>query len=159
MEAKYESALKRVSISQHMLFEQIVEPLNQLFKDEVREAGLMLGIPPELVFRQPFPGPGMAVRILGEITEEKVKLLQEADAMQKSGGIKKDYEYADLALVPFMASMTNRPITVYTLHGGQVNKSFYTKDILTGKPLTGEPMAVIYNQDGKHFEATERLAN
>ena len=85
--------------------------------------------------------------------------LQEADAMQKSGGIKKNYEYADLALVPFMASLTNRPITVYTVHRGQVNKSFYTKDILTGKPLTGEPMAVIYNQDGKHFEATERLAD
>ena len=85
--------------------------------------------------------------------------LQEADAMQKSGGIKKNYEYADLALVPFMASLTNRPITVYTVHGGQVTKSSYTKDILTDKPLTGEPMAVVYRQDGKHFEATERLAD
>lgn len=85
--------------------------------------------------------------------------LQEADAMQKSGGIRKNYEYADLALVPFMASMTNRPVTVYTVHRGKVTKSFYTEDILTGKPLTGEPMAVIYNQDGKHFEATERLAD
>ena len=62
-------------------FEQIVEPLNQFFKDEVREAGIMLGIPSGLVWRQPFPGPGLAVRILGEITEEKVRLLQEADAI------------------------------------------------------------------------------
>ena len=79
--------------------------------------------------------------------------------MQKSGGIRKNYEYADLALVPFMASLCNRPITVYTVQGGQVNKSFYTEDIVTGKPLTGEPMAVIYNLDHKHFEATERLAD
>ena len=85
--------------------------------------------------------------------------LQEAHAMQKSGGIRKNYEYADLALVPFMASLCNRPITVYTVQGGQVNKSFYTEDIVTGKPLTGEPMAVIYNLDHKHFEATERLAD
>ena len=73
-------------------FEQIVEPLNQFFKDEVREAGIMLGIPPELVWRQPFPGPGLAVRILGEITEEKVRLLQEADAIFREEIGKEDLE-------------------------------------------------------------------
>ncbi len=62
-------------------FEEIVEPLKDLFKDEVRAIGLKLGIPRELVFRQPFPGPGLAVRIIGEITEEKAALLQEADAI------------------------------------------------------------------------------
>jgi len=58
---------------------KLVEPLRSLFKDEVRKIGLELGIPRELLFRHPFPGPGLAIRILGEVTEEKVRLLQEAD--------------------------------------------------------------------------------
>ena len=62
-------------------FEQIVEPLRDLFKDEVRETGTKLGIPHELVWRQPFPGPGLAVRVIGEITKEKLELLREADAI------------------------------------------------------------------------------
>ena len=62
-----------------MSFDLIAEPLRDMFKDEVREVGLQLGLPEELVYRQPFPGPGLAVRIIGEITEEKVKLLQDAD--------------------------------------------------------------------------------
>jgi GMP synthase (glutamine-hydrolysing) len=60
-------------------FKEIIEPLRDLFKDEVRRAGLEIGIPEKLVFRQPFPGPGLAIRIIGEVTEEKVKILQEAD--------------------------------------------------------------------------------
>ena len=62
-------------------FESIVEPLRDLFKDEVREVGEQLGIPHELVWRQPFPGPGLAVRVIGEITKEKLDLLREADAI------------------------------------------------------------------------------
>ena len=62
-------------------FESIAEPLRDLFKDEVREVGSKLGIPKELVWRQPFPGPGLAVRIIGDITEEKVAMLQDADAI------------------------------------------------------------------------------
>lgn len=60
-------------------FEGIVEPLRDLFKDEVRKVGLALGLPKEIVYRQPFPGPGLAVRIIGEITEEKIELVQKAD--------------------------------------------------------------------------------
>lgn len=63
----------------------LVEPLRYLFKDEVRKVGLELGIPPELLFRHPFPGPGLGIRILGEVTEEKARLLQEADAIYIQG--------------------------------------------------------------------------
>ena len=60
-------------------FKEIIEPLRDLFKDEVRKAGLELGIPERLVFRQPFPGPGLGIRIIGEVTEEKVRIVQDAD--------------------------------------------------------------------------------
>lgn len=62
-------------------FKGLVEPLRELFKDEVRRVGLELGLPENLVYRQPFPGPGLAVRIIGDITADKVALLQEADAI------------------------------------------------------------------------------
>jgi GMP synthase (glutamine-hydrolysing) len=58
---------------------ELVEPLRYLFKDEVRKVGLELGIPEDMINRHPFPGPGLAIRILGEVTEEKVNLLQQAD--------------------------------------------------------------------------------
>lgn len=64
-------------------FKEIVEPLRNLFKDEVRKAGLELGIPEKLVFRQPFPGPGLGIRIIGEVTAEKVQIVQEADAIYR----------------------------------------------------------------------------
>ena len=67
----------------HVDFKEIIEPLRMLFKDEVRQAGLELGIPEELGFRQPFPGPGLGIRIIGEVTAEKVKIVQDADAIYR----------------------------------------------------------------------------
>ena len=67
----------------HVDFKVIIEPLRMLFKDEVRAAGLELGIPEDLVYRQPFPGPGLGIRIIGEVTAEKVKIVQEADAIYR----------------------------------------------------------------------------
>lgn len=64
-------------------FKEIIEPLRDLFKDEVRKAGLEMGIPKYLVFRQPFPGPGLGVRIAGEVTKEKVRIVQDADAIYR----------------------------------------------------------------------------
>ena len=64
-------------------FKEIIEPLRNLFKDEVRKAGLEMGIPEKLVFRQPFPGPGLGIRIIGEVTAEKVKIVQKADAIYR----------------------------------------------------------------------------
>lgn len=64
-------------------FKEIIEPLRDLFKDEVRKAGLELGIPEYLVYRQPFPGPGLGIRIIGEVTAEKVCIVQDADAIYR----------------------------------------------------------------------------
>jgi GMP synthase (glutamine-hydrolysing) len=64
-------------------FKEIIEPLRDLFKDEVRKVGLELGIPDYLVFRQPFPGPGLGIRIIGEVTAEKVRIVQDADAIYR----------------------------------------------------------------------------
>ena len=85
-------------------FREILEPLRNLFKDEVRKAGLELGIPRHLVFRQPFPGPGLGVRIVGEITAEKVKIVQEADAIYRE-----EIEKAGLAgsIGQYFAALTN----------------------------------------------------
>lgn len=65
-------------------FKEIIEPLRNLFKDEVRKAGLELGLPEYLVFRQPFPGPGLGIRIIGEVTAEKVRIVQDADYIYRS---------------------------------------------------------------------------
>ncbi len=65
-------------------FKEIIEPLRNLFKDEVRKVGLELGLPEYLVFRQPFPGPGLGIRIIGEVTAEKVRIVQDADYIYRT---------------------------------------------------------------------------
>lgn len=85
-------------------FKEIVEPLRMLFKDEVRKAGLELGIPEKLVYRQPFPGPGLGVRIVGEVTADKVRIVQDADAIYReeiaNAGV-------DKGLGQYFAALTN----------------------------------------------------
>ena len=72
---------------------ELVEPVRQLFKDEVRQAGLQLGLPKEVVYRQPFPGPGLAVRILGEVTPERLSILRAADTIVQSEMEAADWYY------------------------------------------------------------------
>ena len=91
-------------LPEHVDFKEIVEPLRLLFKDEVRKAGLELGIPEHLVYRQPFPGPGLGVRIVGEVTADKVRIVQDADAIFREevdkAGISKE-------LGQYFAALTN----------------------------------------------------
>jgi GMP synthase (glutamine-hydrolysing) len=83
---------------------ELIEPLRELFKDEVRELGIQLGIPERTVWRHPFPGPGLAVRILGEVTAERVALLQQADAIAieeiRKAGLYRDIWQAFVVLLP-----------------------------------------------------------
>ncbi|HOW66677.1 MAG TPA: glutamine-hydrolyzing GMP synthase, partial [Verrucomicrobiota bacterium] len=107
-------------LPRRMKFE-LVEPLKCLFKDEVRELGLELGLPKEIVFRQPFPGPGLAVRILGEVTADRLEILRNADAivvqeMKESGWYYKTWQsFAVLLPVRSVGVMGDERTYDYTI--------------------------------------------
>jgi GMP synthase (glutamine-hydrolysing) len=83
---------------------ELIEPLRDLFKDEVRRLGIELGLPEELVWRHPFPGPGLAVRCIGEVTNERLEILREADAIVvdeiKAAGLYRQTSQAFAVLLP-----------------------------------------------------------
>ena len=118
-------------------FEGIVEPLKDLFKDEVREVGLMLGLPEDLIFRQPFPGPGLGIRIIGEVTPEKVEIVQNADAifreeMKNSGYDKKSSQFfAALSNMRSVGVMGDSRTYDYAI----VIRAVSTDDFMTAKPV------------------------
>ena len=134
-------------------FKEIVEPLRDLFKDEVRQAGRELGIPEYLVSRQPFPGPGLAVRIIGAVTPEKVKIVQQADAIYRE---EVENAGAHKELGQYFAALTNmRSVGVMgderTYDYAIALRAVATADFMTAEaaPLPWEVLA----------KATSRIVN
>src|SRR5207247_9281690 len=91
---------------------KLVEPLRELFKDEVRKLGELLGLSPEIVWRQPFPGPGLAIRVLGEVTPDRLDLLREADAV-----VQEEVRRAGLARTEWQAFAVLLPIRTVGVMG------------------------------------------
>ena len=125
-------------------FKEMIEPLRNLFKDEVRKVGMELGIPEHLVFRQPFPGPGLGVRIIGDVTSDKVRIVQEADAIYRE-----EVEKAGLArnIGQYFVALTNmRAVGVMgderTYDYAVVLRAVNTIDFMTAE-ATDIPFAVL----------------
>jgi GMP synthase (glutamine-hydrolysing) len=129
---------------------KLVEPLRELFKDEVRELGKALGIDDELVYRHPFPGPGLGIRILGEITEERIEVLQNADAIvreeiRKAGWYNKVWQaFAVLLPIKSVGVMGDDRTYEWTI----AVRSVDSKDAMTAdwSPLPYELLSIISNR-------------
>lgn len=115
-------------------FKEIVEPLRLLFKDEVRAAGRELGIPDYLVNRQPFPGPGLGIRIIGEVTEEKVRIVQEADAIYREEVAKAGVE----GLGQYFAALTNMRSVGVMGDGRTYDYAIALRAVMTSDFMTAE---------------------
>ena len=115
-------------------FKEIVEPLRLLFKDEVREAGRELGLPEEIVSRQPFPGPGLGIRIIGEVTAEKVKLVQDADAIYREEIDKAGIKH----LAQYFAALTNMRSVGVMGDGRTYDFAIALRAVLTSDFMTAE---------------------
>nr|MCR5002006.1 glutamine-hydrolyzing GMP synthase [Lachnospiraceae bacterium] len=108
-------------LPEHVDFKEIIEPLRNLFKDEVRKAGLELGIPKKLVFRQPFPGPGLGIRIIGEVTSEKVRIVQDADAIYREEIDKASEEWRKDVEGRGWSGNDDHPISEQDLKSGRIS--------------------------------------
>ncbi len=116
-------------------FKEIVEPLRLLFKDEVRQAGRELGLPENIVSRQPFPGPGLGIRIIGEVTAEKVKIVQEADAIYREEIFKAG---VDKNLAQYFAALTNMRSVGVMGDGRTYDCAIALRAVLTSDFMTAE---------------------
>ena len=121
-------------LPEHVDFKEIIEPLRNLFKDEVRKTGLELGMPEKLVFRQPFPGPGLAIRIIGDITDEKLEILKDADSIFReeiiNAGLNRDINqyFAVLTNLKSVGVMGDERTYDYTI----ALRAVTTTDFMTG---------------------------
>lgn len=120
-------------LPEKMGFEGVVEPLSGLFKDEVRRLGLLLGLPKKIVYRQPFPGPGLAIRIIGEVTEEKLAVLRDADAIVREE-IGRSRAKAD----QYFAVLTNTKSVGVMGDGRTYDYALAVRAIRTNDFMTGE---------------------
>ena len=116
-------------------FKEIIEPLRLLFKDEVRKLGLELGMPEELVFRQPFPGPGLGVRIVGEVTAKKVAIVQEADAIYREELVKAGLHKK---MGQYFAALTNMRSVGVMGDGRTYNYAVVLRGVITSDFMTAE---------------------
>lgn len=134
-------------------FKEIIEPLRLLFKDEVRKAGLELGLNEKLVYRQPFPGPGLGVRIIGEVTPEKVKIVQDADAIYReeiaNAGIEK-------SLGQYFAAITNMRSVGCMGDGRTYDYAIALRAVLTSDFMTAESAELPWEVLGT---VTRRIVN
>ena len=142
-------------------FKEIVEPLRMLFKDEVRNAGRELGIPEYLVSRQPFPGPGLGIRIIGEVTAEKVKIVQDADYIYREEIAKAG---VDKNLAQYFAALTNmRSVGVMgdgrTYDYAVALRAVTTSDFMTAEsaPIPWEVMTRITNRIVNEVKGVNRV--
>ena len=134
-------------------FKEIIEPLRNLFKDEVRKAGLELGIPDYLVFRQPFPGPGLGIRIVGEITPEKVQMVQDADAIWREEIAKAGW---DKKVNQYFAALTNMRSVGVMGDERTYDYAIALRAVTTTDFMTAESAEVPWEVIGK---ATSRIVN
>ena len=134
-------------------FKEIIEPLRMLFKDEVRKAGLELGIPEYLVFRQPFPGPGLGVRIIGEVTPEKVRIVQDADAIYREEIAKAGI---DKNLGQYFAAITNMRSVGCMGDERTYDYAIALRAVLTSDFMTAESAELPWEVLGK---VTSRIVN
>lgn len=116
-------------------FKEIIEPLRLLFKDEVRQAGRELGLPENIVNRQPFPGPGLGIRIIGEVTAEKVKIVQDADAIYREEVAKAG---VDRNLAQYFAALTNMRSVGVMGDGRTYDYAIALRAVLTSDFMTAE---------------------
>ena len=130
-------------LPEDMGFKGVIEPLSGLFKDEVRQLGLLLGLPRRLVFRQPFPGPGLAIRIIGEVTEGKLAILREADAIVReeigASRARADQYFAVLTNTRSVGVMGDARTYDYVL----ALRAVETSDFMTGE-FAHLPYALLY---------------
>lgn len=134
-------------------FKEIIEPLRLLFKDEVRKAGLELGIPEKLVYRQPFPGPGLGIRIIGDVTAEKVRIVQDADAIYReeiaNAGLDKE-------IGQYFAALTNMRSVGVMGDGRTYDYAIALRAVTTSDFMTAESADLPWEVLGK---VTTRIVN
>ena len=134
-------------------FKEIIEPLRDLFKDEVRKAGLELGIPDYLVFRQPFPGPGLGIRIIGEVTAEKVQMVQDADAIWREEIAKAGW---DKKVNQYFAALTNMRSVGVMGDESNYDYAIALRAVTTTDFMTAESAEIPWEVIGK---TTSRIVN
>ena len=127
-------------------FKEIIEPLRLLFKDEVRKVGLELGIPQHLVYRQPFPGPGLGIRIIGEVTAEKVQIVQDADYIYREEIAKAGI---DKQLGQYFAALTNMQSVGVMGDGRTYDYAIALRAVTTSDFMTADWAEIPYDVLGR----------